>query len=56
MIHQRCPHCQKIEAQIKQHEKYIAQLVDILAKTNEKVVDLEKRQLSISAFPYQGRL
>ncbi len=49
--HLSCPHCQKLESRIQQHERYIAQLVDILAKTNEKVLDLERRQLLLSAFP-----
>ncbi|MBB6453614.1 uncharacterized protein (DUF3084 family) [Salirhabdus euzebyi] len=46
MIQQACPHCQRLENRIQQHEKYIAQLVEIIAKTNKKLMDLEKRQYS----------
>ncbi|MRG84767.1 prefoldin domain-containing protein [Salinibacillus xinjiangensis] len=45
MIHHSCPHCRSIEDRIKQHEKYIAQLVDILAKMNQRLIDLEDRHI-----------
>lgn len=44
MIHSSsCPHCRNLEAKLKQHERYIAQLVDIVAKTKEKLMELESR-------------
>jgi glutaredoxin len=43
-----CPHCQEMKSKLQQHERNIAQLVDILAKTNEKLTDLEKRQFALS--------
>ncbi|MRG84934.1 hypothetical protein [Salinibacillus xinjiangensis] len=45
LAHQSCPRCQTIENRIKQHEKYIAQLVDLVAKTNRRIIDLEERHL-----------
>ncbi|SES71226.1 hypothetical protein SAMN05421676_101253 [Salinibacillus kushneri] len=45
MSNQTCPQCQRQENRIKQHEKYIAQLVEYVAKINQRMTDLEKRHV-----------
>ncbi|MBO8157625.1 MAG: hypothetical protein H0Z32_14435 [Bacillaceae bacterium] len=47
-----CPHCKDIEARMKQHEQFIVQLLEIIAATNQKVMEVEKRQSQLERTPF----
>ncbi|MCA0971590.1 hypothetical protein LCM20_13365 [Halobacillus litoralis] len=43
----KCHNCHYVYERLKQQEETIAQLVQIIASTNQKVVDLHKRQMGV---------
>ncbi|TCT14389.1 hypothetical protein EDD68_1431 [Melghiribacillus thermohalophilus] len=47
-----CPHCKEIEQRVNQHEQFIMQLLKIIAATNEKVLEVEKRQAQLEKPPF----
>ncbi|TGB02358.1 hypothetical protein [Halobacillus salinus] len=44
---ENCQDCQYVYERLKQQEETIAQLVQIIATTNQKVIDLHKRQMGV---------
>ena len=42
-----CQDCSYVYEKLKQQEETIAQLVQIIGSTNQKVIDLHKRQMGV---------